>query len=450
MILMPNDSHAPPTAQLKRQLSWIDAAAIFVGIILGSGIFVAPAEIAGAITSPILAASLWLVGAAIAACGAFCYAECGARLPKPGGFFVFYGAAYGPAIAFVAGWAALFITYPAALAAISLIFARYLNEVIPGIAATDFGAAVVGALALIAVASLNIIGVRLGAGVQKALTTFKVLALVALCVAAIAAPAAPTLAVSAPPAALFPNGLAGVIGAMVVLLWTFDGWSDVSMIAGELKNPAKDFGRAVLVGIALLAVTYMIVQYATMSLLGSTEAAASKQVVAQAVGVGLGPGFAKVIALLVVVSTLGALNGIVLAVSRLAFAMARDHAFLPWFGEVHPRFETPARSTLILIGVALVYVFAADFRDLMGFFVFNVWLFYGATAIALLKLRRLKVGEPLQWRAPLGILPPSVVLLTGGLMTLGLLVQSPFRSMIGLGMLLLAFPIYWLWLAWQK
>lgn len=90
---MSNDSSSLPTAQLKRQLSWIDAAAIFVGIILGSGIFVAPAEIAGAISSPFLAASLWLVGAAVAACGAFCYAECGARLPRPGGFFVFYGAA---------------------------------------------------------------------------------------------------------------------------------------------------------------------------------------------------------------------------------------------------------------------------------------------------------------------------------------------------------------------
>ncbi|MER2526358.1 MAG: amino acid permease [Candidatus Competibacter denitrificans] len=447
---MSNDSSSLPTAQLKRQLSWIDAAAIFVGIILGSGIFVAPAEIAGAISSPFLAASLWLVGAAIAACGAFCYAECGARLPRPGGFFVFYGAAYGPAVAFVAGWAALFITYPAALAAISLIFARYLNEVIPGIAATDFRAALMGTIALIAVAGLNIIGVRLGAGVQKALTAFKVLALLALCVAAIAAPTVSTPVASAPPPELFPNGFAGVISAMVVLLWTFDGWSDVSMIAGELKNPAKDFGRAVLVGVAMLATTYMVVQYATMSLLGSAGAAASKQVVAQAVGVGLGPGFAKVVALLVVVSTLGALNGIVLAVSRLAFAMARDRAFLPWFGEVHPRFETPARSTLMLIGVALLYVFAADFRDLMGFFVFNVWLFYGATAIALLKLRCLKVGEPLQWHAPLGMLPPVVVLLTGGLMTLGLLAQSPLRSMIGLGMLLVAFPLYWLWTALQK
>lgn len=447
---MPDLHSSSSPTQLKRQLSWIDAAAVFVGIVLGAGIFVAPAEIASAISSPFWAAALWLVGAIIAACGAFCYAECGARLPRPGGFFVFYGAVYGPAVAFVAGWAALFITYPATLAAIALIFARYLNEIIPGIGITDFRAALVGASALMVVAALNIVGVRLGAWVQKVLTAFKVLALVVLCVAAFASPAAPAIAVTASPVPLFPDGLMGILSAMVILLWTFDGWSDVSMMAGELKNPARDLGRAVIFGVAVLAATYMIVQYATMSLLGSAEAAASKQVVAQAVGVGLGPSFAKVVALLVVISTFGALNGIVLAVSRLAFAMSRDQAFLPWFGQIHPRFETPARSTLVLVAAALVYVSVADFRDLLGFFAFNVWLFYGATAVALLKLRRLKVGEPLQWRAPFGVIPPYVVLLTGGLMTVGLLVQAPVRSLIGLAMLLAAFPIYWLWTALRK
>lgn len=439
-----------PVVALRRQLSWLDATAVFVGIVLGSGIFIAPAEIAGAISSPLWATSLWLVGACIAVCGAFCYAECGARLPQPGGFFIFYREVYGPGFAFVAGWAALFVTYPASLAAISLIFARYLNEIFPGIAATDLGAALAGAAALVLVAILNIIGVKLGAGVQKALTTFKVLALVTLCVAAFLSPAAPAASASVAPLELLPKGLFGILGAMVVLLWTFDGWSDMSMMAGELRNPSKDLGRAVLVGITILAATYMVVQYATMSLLGSAAAASSNQVVAQAVGVGLGSTAARTVALLVVISTLGSLNGIVLAASRLAFAMARNRAFFTWFGEVHPRFETPARSTLVLVVAALTYVSISNFRDLMGFFAFNIWLLYSATAIALLKLRRLKVGEPLQWHAPLGIFPPLVVLLTGAGMTLGLLVQSPLRSAIGLGMLLFALPVYWGWMAFQK
>ena len=312
---------AAPAADLRRQLSWLDAAAIFVGIILGSGIFVAPAGVAAAVASPGWAAALWLAGACVAACGAFCYAECGARLPKTGGFYIFYREVYGAPVAFVAGWAALLVTYPASLAAISLIFARYLGQIIPGIADTNVGAALVGALALLLSALFNILGVKIGARIQKVLTAFKVLALVALCVAAVVAPATP-IETAVAPADLLPQGFLGIVSAMVILLWTYDGWSDVTLVAGELKNPSKDLGRAVVVGVVVLAATYTVVQFATMTLLGSSGAAASKQVIADAVTAGLGVGMGRVVALLVVVSTFSSVNGIVLAASRLAFAMS--------------------------------------------------------------------------------------------------------------------------------
>ena len=449
----PTTTDAP--TELRRLLSWPDAAAIFVGIILGSGIFVAPAEVAAAISSPGLAAGIWLVGAAVAACGAFCYAECGARLPKTGGFYVFYREVYGAPVAFVAGWAALFVTYPASLAAISLICARYLGDIVPGIATTNLRTALVGALALAMSAAFNIVGVKVGANVQKALTVLKVLALVTLCVAAVVAPNAAPVAAVAEPAEVLPKGLLAIVGAMVLLLWTYDGWSDVSLLAGELKNPSRDLGRAVMVGVAVLAATYMMVQFATMTLLGPTAAAASKQVVADAVGAGLGQGMGRAVALIVVISTFSSLNGVVLAASRLGFAMARDGAFLRSFGAVHPRFHTPARSTLVLLAASLIYVFVSAhsteaFWQLVTFFSFNVWLFYGATGVALIRLRLRKVGEPLAWRAPLGWVPPVVLLLTAASVTTGLMVQNPRDSLVGLGVLLLAVPIYFGWRALQK
>ena len=445
---------AAPAADLRRQLSWLDAAAIFVGIILGSGIFVAPAGVAAAVASPGWAAALWLAGACVAACGAFCYAECGARLPKTGGFYIFYREVYGAPVAFVAGWAALLVTYPASLAAISLIFARYLGQIIPGIADTNVGAALVGALALLLSALFNILGVKIGARIQKVLTAFKVLALVALCVAAVVAPATP-IETAVAPADLLPQGFLGIVSAMVILLWTYDGWSDVTLVAGELKNPSKDLGRAVVVGVVVLAATYTVVQFATMTLLGSSGAAASKQVIADAVTAGLGVGMGRVVALLVVVSTFSSVNGIVLAASRLAFAMSRDRAFFSWFGTVHPRFGTPARSTLALVIASLVYVFVSAhsvgaFWQLVTFFSFNVWIFYGATGVALVLLRHRKVGEPLAWRAPLGWIPPAVLLLTAASVTTGLLVQNPRDSLVGLGVLLLAVPIYFVWRIFQS
>ncbi|MBI5507312.1 MAG: amino acid permease [Deltaproteobacteria bacterium] len=438
-------SIGPEAGELKRQLSWLDAAAIFVGIIIGSGIFVAPAEVAAATSSPWIASLLWLAGAAVALCGAFCYAECGARLPKTGGFYVFYREVYGPGTAFVAGFSALVVTYPASLAAIALIFAHYLGEILPGVLVTDLDTALAGALALVLAALFNIVGVKVGANVQRLLTTIKVLALLALCVAAVVAPAAAPAEVTGPALPLLPSGLLGLVGAMVILLWTYDGWSDVTLIGGELKDPSRDFGRAVGFGVLVLAVTYVGVQLATLSLLGPTAAGASKQVVADAVSAGLGIGMGRAVALLVVISTFGSLNGIVLAASRLAFAMSRDGAFVSWFGAVHQRFGTPARSTGALIAASLAYVFVSDFRDLMGFFSFNVWLFYGATAVALFILRQKKTGEPLSWQAPFGPLPPLVVILTALAMTGGLLWQSPERSLIGLAMLVAAAPVYVVW-----
>jgi APA family basic amino acid/polyamine antiporter len=432
---------------LRRQLGWLDAAAIFVGIILGSGIFVAPSDMARLTASPLLAVGLWVLGATVAACGAFCYAECGARLPRTGGFFAFYKAAYGEPVAFVGGWAALLITYPASLAAISHIFARYMDSIAPGAASTPIRAALVAGAAVTSVAGLNVLGVRAGAGVQRVLTAVKVLALAALCGAAALAPV--TGAVELQPIEVVPTWpeMGALLGALISLLWTYDGWSDVTLVSGELRDPARDLGRAVLRGILVLVVTYALVQVAVMLLLPAQQAASSRQVVADAVEAGLGPRVARAVAVLVVISTLGSLNGTVLAASRIAFAMAREGVFFRWFGEVQPTFGTPARSTLVLLLTTLAYVAVSDFRELLGIFSFNVWIFYATTAVALLVLRRRRVGEPIAWRAPGGLVPPIVVLTMAVVITGGSMVQSWKRSLLALGILLAGVPVYLLWRA---
>ncbi|MEE8409583.1 MAG: amino acid permease [Myxococcota bacterium] len=325
------EQHVVETSDLRRQLGWLDAVAIYVGIILGSGIFVAPAAVAAAVGTWWMAVGLWITGAVIAACGACCYAECGARLPRTGGFYVYYREAYGEPVAFIGGWAALLITYPASLAAIALIFGRYLAEILPY--ASDGWIKCYGAAALLLAALLNGVGVKAGAGMQRVLTTFKVLALALLCLAALVAPESATVEAATPAASdLLPTGFGAVLMAMVILLWTYDGWSDVTLVSGELKTPGRDLGRTVLVGTLLLAALYVLVQVAVMFLLSPADAASSKRVVADAVAGGLGERYGRVVALLVVVSTFGSLNGIVLTASRLGFAMARDGVFMRWFG----------------------------------------------------------------------------------------------------------------------
>jgi APA family basic amino acid/polyamine antiporter len=449
---------------LRRQLGFLDVVALQVGTVLGSGIFVAPAAVAAATPSVPAAVALWLLGGLVAACGAACYAECAVRLPRAGGFYVYYRQVYGPALAFVGGWAALLVTYPASTAAIALVFGRYLGEVAP---ALEGRAVPCAAAALLVVAIVNILGVRLAARVQLILSGAKIAALAAVCVAAVVAAgggAAPASAAAGAAGGAMSGAVAGaaagggaffasaILGAFVVLLWTYDGWSDVGMIAGEVRDPARTLGRAVLAASAALVTVYATVQVAVMALLPPSRAAVSERVLAEAVEAGLGGGAARLVALLIVVCTFGSVHSVILAASRLGYAMARDGAFFGWFGRVEPRFGTPARSIAALVATTLFYVFAAGFRDLLGLFSFSVWIFYALTAAALLVLRRRgtgaapgSAGGAAIWRAPGGIAAPLVVVATAACMTTGLTIDSPRRSLAGTGLLLLGFGVYLLW-----
>ena len=423
---------------LRRHLGLADATAIYAGIILGSGIFVAPAAIAGAVPSIPAAFALWICGAAVAACGASCYAECAARVPSNGGFFVFNREAYGPAVAFVGGWAAIFVTYPASIAAIALVFAEYLAKAtgLAGWERTTAGSA------LVLAGMLNVAGLRTGPRAQIVLTATKVLVLGALAATALLAGGR-----AAPPAAIqsvsqLPTSGSAWLFALMIMLFAYDGWSDVTLVAGEVKNPGRNIGRAVLLGTGILAVLYGLTQVAVMTALPSGRAAESAQPVAAAVEAVLGPGAGRGISILVVVSTFGSIAGTVFTVSRLGFAMAEGGAFLRGMATLHPRWGTPARATAALTAASVAYVFLASFRNILALFTFSVWIFYGITAVALLILRRRGVGEPVAWRAPLGFVPPAVVLAVGAGMTVQLVADDPLRALAGAALLAAAFPVY--------
>ena len=428
---------AAPPVRTPRHLGLTDAAAIYAGIILGSGIFVAPGAVAGLGVSIPAAVALWIAGGVVAACGASCYAECAARLPANGGFFVFNREAYGPAIAFVGGWAAIFVTYPASVAAIALVFARHLGEAV-GFAGWERTCAA-GALALAGV--LNVAGLRTGPRAQTLLTACKLGILATLGLAALAArdPIAAGAA-AAPPAA----GAIAWLPAVMILLWTYDGWSDVTLIAGVVREPGRNIGRAVLLGTAALAAVYALTQVAVMATLPADRLATSTRPVADAVEAIWGPAAGRAVAWAVVVSTFGAILGVVLTVSRLGFAMASDGAFLRTLATLHPRWGTPARATAALTVTAILYVYVTrgSFPVILTYFTFSVWIFYGLIAVALLILRRRGVGEPAPWRAPLGVVPPFVVLAVGSCMTVNLVIQKPLHALAGAAILACGFPAY--------
>ena len=432
---------------LRRQLGLTDATAIYVGIILGSGIFFAPSDIAAVAPTLGPALLLWAVGGVIAVCGAFVYAECGARLPHDGGFYVFYREVFGEGAAFVGGFVAIAVTYPASIAVVAIILGRYLGEVVPALA----GHEVLSATVAVAIATgLNAVGVRESAWSQRILTGTKVAAIVLLCLAALVAES-PEAAAQPAQVTASPS-FAALLMALVGVLWTYSGWSDVTLVAGELVDPARNLGRTVLVGTLVVVVLYGLVQAAVVLLLPASVAASSQHVLSDAVGAAFGVDMSRLVAALVVVSTFGAINAVTLVVSRLGYAMARDRVLPAVFGAVHRRLGTPVRALVGLQLVTFVYLLWSNFRSLLGMFTFSVWFFYGLTAVALLVLRRRRTGEPLAWRAPGGVIPPAVVLLTGAFMTVSLLAEESQRdqALMGLGLLLAGIPAYLVWRRFRR
>ncbi len=430
----------PGDEGLRRHLGLLDAVALYVGIILGSGIFVAPKHVAAAAPSPTAAVGLWVVAGLVAACGGLCYAENAARLPRTGGFYVFYREALGDAVAFVGGWAGVLVTYPASIAAIALIFASYLRRVVP----VPVHETVLAAAGILFCTALNAVGLRTGPIAQRVMTLAKVGALGLLCLAA--AVAARGGAGGGPEPEPIPSAAgAALLAALVVVLWTYDGWSDVTLVAGEVLDPRRNLGRTVILGSAALIVLYGGVQWAVETALPGAEAATSGEVVAEAVGSALGDGMGRVVAALVVLCTLGSVQGIVLTSSRLGYAMARDGVFLRPFGTIHPRWNTPVFSLGWIAAVSCVYVFSQTFRGLLELFSFSVWIFYALGAVCLWRLRWRGVGGPDAWVAPGGWAPPVVVWVTAVAMTSGLLAQQPRRCLAGLALLLTGFPVYVIW-----
>lgn len=422
-----------------RHLGVADSVALLVGTVVGSGIFVAPAEVARIAPGFAPAAALWLAAGIVAACGALVYAECSTRVPRTGGFFAFQRVAMGEEVAFVGGWSALLVTYPASIAAISLVFASYLGQLVPA-AGGKRGAAVA---ALVGCGLLNVVGLRTGPWTQRILTAVKLAALAVLCAAAVLSAGARPATVSAPgPGAA---GFGAILGAFLWLLWAYEGWSNVSLVAGEIRDPGRNMGRTVVLGFAILLALYGGVQMAVLRLLPPDRAAASGRVLAEAVEAGLGPGAGRWVAALVVVSTVGAAHGVILTVSRLAYAMARDGAFFRGFGRWNPHLGAPARAVVAVTALAVAYVFLGGVGDLLAYFSFSVWIFYALSAFSLLILRRRGVGDPGGWRAPGGAVAPVVVLAAAVAMTASVAARDPVRSAVGAVLILAGFPAFLVW-----
>jgi len=314
-----------------------------VGTIIGASIFVQPSTVTGAVPSELGIIAVWVVSGLLTLGGSLIAAELASAFPVTGGVYVYLTRAFSPALGFLWGWAMFWTMHTGIIAAIAMVFARYMGVLVP---LTDVGLRAVAAGGIIVLSAVNYVGVRQGSGLQTALTIAKVLAIAAMIVAAFAlgprAPFTPTAAgvVSA----------RGFLLAIAAGLFAFGGWHMVTYAAGETIDPRRTIPRALIAGTILVTVCYVLLNTAYLHVLPQVSVAQSTRVAADAADAVLGRGGAALMAVLVVVSTFGALAGIVLAGPRAYLAMAQDGLLFRRFAEVHPSYQTPHRA-IVLQGV---------------------------------------------------------------------------------------------------
>lgn len=437
--------------ELARQLNGWHATSIVVGTIIGSGIFLVPAEMMQAVGSARMVYAVWIVGGILSFFGALTYAELGAMKPQAGGEYVFIRDAYGSTSGFLYAWTWFIIAKPASIATVTTGIVRVLGT-FPALGFLSHTALHVGvalswgqmlAIGLtIAISALNYVGVQWAGNFQLVFTLLKVamiFAIVAICFgyqggnwqnfAGMAAGAK--------------GGVAGFMAALVAALWAYDGWNDLNMVAGEVKSPEKMIPRALIAGVAAVGALYMMTNAAVQYVLPASAVAASQHAASDAMRIAAGAGGAALVTAGMALSMLVTLNGTVMSGARVPYAVARDGLLWNALAEVHPRFRTPAVAIVVqcALAIALLAV-SGKFRELFSLAIFAEWLFYMIAASTIFAFRR---GAPMAvrpyrtWGYPV---VPAVFVMASAMLLYYTFMDNLRLSFGGVLVILAGLPVY--------
>jgi APA family basic amino acid/polyamine antiporter len=445
-------SSRQPPADLPRVLGASQATAIVVGTIIGSGIFLVPREMMQDVGSSALVYLAWIAGGLLSLFGAMTYAELGAMLPYAGGEYVYLRGAYGDTPAFLYMWTWFAVAKPASIAAVTIGLARTL-EFFP--AFRGLGDQAVGGPApllwsqLFAIAvtwlvtGLNFLGIKKAGDFQLVFTVLKgilILVVAGLCFAS-AAGSWSNFTSTLPHAV---GGPTGFMAALIATLWAYDGWNDLTMVAGEVKRPERSLPIALIGGLFIVGFLFMATNAAIQYILPAVQIAASERPAVAALRVVAGPAGAGLVAAAMALSIFVTLNGTIMSGARIPFAAARDRLFFRQFAHISPRFQSPSTSLAVqgLISTVLL-LFLRHFQQFFELAVFAEWLFYMLTATTVFIYRRKRPDLPRPykvWGYP--VLPAAFVLCAGIVLVYSYLGNLK-GSLMGTVLILLGLPVLW-------
>jgi basic amino acid/polyamine antiporter, APA family len=428
-----------PATDLRRGIGLPAAAALVVSGTLGVGIFLTPAGMARLLASPALLFLVWLFMGAAALCGALCFGELAARFPEAGGGYVYLREAFGPVVAFLYGWKCLLVMDPGLTAALATGLGAYVQATVPGISPKAVALA-----AIVVVALANAGGVRMAAGIGHVLALLKIGLLLFLVIWGFSSAAGdvshflPFLERRAGAPPLLP----ALAGAVVSAFFSFGGWWDTSRLTGEVREPSRTMPRALALGVAAVTLLYMAVSAVFLYLVPLEAVESSEAFAAQAGAALFGAGGGRVLAGIVAVSVLGALFAFMTMAPRVYYAMARDGVMPAWVARVDERTGAPVRAIVIQTVLACLLVALGTFDAIVAYFVFVTVVFLGLAVAGLFRLRRRT--PPADYAAPLYPLTPALFLASIVLVLALLAAGRPREAALGVGIVALGLPVYYL------
>ena len=430
--------------KLIRAVGLFDATMLVMGGIVGSGIFMNPYVVARQVHTPLLIIGAWLAGGVIALLGAFVYAELGARMPDVGGQYAYLRAAYHPALGFLYGWVLLLVIQTGGMAAVTVTFANYFLALWP----MPVSPKVVALVTLALLTLINCLGVKIGARVQSGLMLARIAAIAALVVAGIFLVRTPH-PVGRPVLDQPPSfGLLAAFGAaMVPVVFAYGGWQTSNFVAAEIRDPRRNLARALLVGVAGVVLLYVLVNIACVRALGPAGLAATDRPATSVMEVALGAAGMKFIAAGIALSTVGFLSQSVLTAPRVYFAMAEDGLFFRAVAQVHPRTRVPIAAIVLQSVWTAVIALSSRYEQILSYVIAMDALFWGLTATCLF-IFRLREGPNAKaegFRVPGHPWTTALFALASWAVAAASVYKYPQNTLIGVLILALGVPIYWLW-----
>lgn len=437
-------SEPTPGPGFARTLSLFDATMIAISGIIGSGIFINPYVVARTVETPVLILAVWIAGGVIALLGAFVFAELSTVMPKVGGQYAFFREAFHPLVAFLHGWSLLLIIQSGATAAVAVAFAQYVARL------GGWGDGTVTPLAvaiLLGVAGFHALGIKPGAILINLITFAKTLALILLIAGAFLL--TKSSGIDLTPAV--PEGLGGLpllsafFAGLVPAMFAYGGWQNLNYVSEEVRDPIRNLPRAILLGVFCVVAVYVSANVAYVHVLSAPGLAATQTPAADVAARLMGEGGARLVSLLIVVSTFGFLNLSLLSAPRVYYAMAADGLFFRSLARLSPRFRAPTAAILLQGAIAAVFALTSSYDRLLGYAVFADWVFFGLSGVALIVFRRTMPDAPRPFPAPAYPWVPILFALAAFGIVFNTYFADTRNALIGTAIIALGVPVYFVW-----